>query len=86
MYAWDPNTPEAQARTLWMGPGKRACVVEADGAVVGSAHGAPDYGGPAAGIADAGFMVDPARGADAGSGAPSPSTSWSARRPTAGAA
>lgn len=62
MYAWDPNTPEAQARTLWMGPGKRACVVEADGAVVGSAHGAPDYGGPAAGIADAGFMVDPARG------------------------
>lgn len=36
-YAWDPYTPEALARTLWMGPGKRAYVAEVDGAVVGSA-------------------------------------------------
>ncbi|MFD0064739.1 GNAT family N-acetyltransferase [Streptomyces sp. NPDC056637] len=61
-YAWDPNTPEALARTLWMGPGRRAYVAEVDGAVVGSAYVAPNYGGPAAGIANAGFMVDPAQG------------------------
>ncbi|MEU8485802.1 GNAT family N-acetyltransferase [Streptomyces sp. NPDC048641] len=59
-YAWDPDTPEAQARTLWMGPGKRVFVAEVDGAVVGSAYVTPNYGGPAAGIANAGFMVDPA--------------------------
>ncbi len=41
-YAWDPNTPEAQARTLWMGPGKRAYVAEVDGAAIGSACVAPN--------------------------------------------
>ncbi|MFE7157451.1 GNAT family N-acetyltransferase [Streptomyces sp. NPDC057636] len=61
-YARDPSTSEAQARTLWRGPGKRAFVAEVDGAVVGSAHVAPNCGGPAAGVADADFMVDPARG------------------------
>ncbi|MEU6657488.1 GNAT family N-acetyltransferase [Streptomyces sp. NPDC046821] len=59
-YGWDPQTPEPQARTLWMGPGRRVYVAELDGVVVGSAYVKPNYGGPAASIANAGFMVDPA--------------------------
>ncbi|MFF2502852.1 GNAT family N-acetyltransferase [Streptomyces sp. NPDC058067] len=61
-YSWDPQTSEAQARTLWTGPGKRVYVAESDGAVVASASVKPNYGGPAEGIANAGFMVDPAHG------------------------
>jgi L-amino acid N-acyltransferase YncA len=45
-----------------MGPGKRVYVAEDDtGAVVGSAYLTPNYGGPAARVANAGFMVDPDR-------------------------
>jgi L-amino acid N-acyltransferase YncA len=59
-YAWDPDTSEEDARALWMAPGKRVYVAENDtGAVVGSAYVTPNYGGPAARIANAGFMVDP---------------------------
>ncbi|MEV6184526.1 GNAT family N-acetyltransferase, partial [Streptomyces sp. NPDC052015] len=59
-YAWDPATSEEQARALWMAPGKRVYVVEDEtGAVVGSAYVTPNYGGPAARVANAGFMVDP---------------------------
>ncbi|MGW2716723.1 N-acetyltransferase family protein [Streptomyces sp. NPDC001492] len=61
-YAWDPDTSEEAARALWMNPAKRVYVVEdVDGAVVGSAYVTPNYGGPAAHIANAGFMVDPDR-------------------------
>ncbi|MEV6944910.1 GNAT family N-acetyltransferase [Streptomyces sp. NPDC051172] len=61
-YAWDPDTSEEAARALWMNPAKRVYVVEdEDGAVVGSAYVTPNYGGPAAHIANAGFMVDPDR-------------------------
>jgi L-amino acid N-acyltransferase YncA len=61
-YAWDPDASEEDARALWMAPGKRVYVAEdATGAVVGSAYTTPNYGGPAAGIANAGFMVDPDR-------------------------
>jgi L-amino acid N-acyltransferase YncA len=61
-YAWDPDTSEEDARALWMAPGKRVYVAEdATGAVVGSAYVTPNYGGPADGIANAGFMVDPDR-------------------------
>jgi L-amino acid N-acyltransferase YncA len=61
-YAWDPGTPEEAARALWTGPGKRVYVAEdASGAVTGSAFLAPNYGGPASGVANAGFMVDPDR-------------------------
>ncbi|MDX3693643.1 GNAT family N-acetyltransferase [Streptomyces europaeiscabiei] len=61
-YTWDPDTSEEAARTLWMAPAKRVYVVEDEtGAVVGSAYLAPNYGGPAARIANAGFMVDPDR-------------------------
>lgn len=62
-YTWDPDTSEDAARALWMNPAKRVCVVEDDsGAVVASAYVTPNYGGPAARIANAGFMVDPDRG------------------------
>ncbi|MEU3842998.1 GNAT family N-acetyltransferase [Streptomyces sp. NPDC028635] len=62
-YAWDPDTTEEAARALWMSPAKRVYVAEDEtGAVVGSAYLTPNYGGPAARIANAGFMVDPGRG------------------------
>ncbi|MFD8200428.1 N-acetyltransferase family protein [Streptomyces sp. NPDC003470] len=61
-YAWDPDTPEDVARDLWMNPAKHVLVAEDDtGTVVGSAYVTPNYGGPAARIANAGFMVDPDR-------------------------
>lgn len=59
-YTWDPDTSKEEARTLWMNPAKRVFVVEDDtGAVVASAYLTPNYGGPAARVANAGFMVDP---------------------------
>jgi L-amino acid N-acyltransferase YncA len=59
-YTWDPDTSEAAARALWMSPPKRVYVAEdSSGAVVGSAFLTPNYAGPAARIANAGFMVDP---------------------------
>ncbi|MFE2051874.1 GNAT family N-acetyltransferase [Streptomyces sp. NPDC059459] len=60
-YAWDPDTSEEDARALWTDPAKRVYVVEDEGTVVASAYVTPNYGGPAAGIANAGFMVDPDR-------------------------
>ncbi|MCF1594683.1 GNAT family N-acetyltransferase [Streptomyces muensis] len=59
-YTWDPDTSEDAARALWMNPAKSVHVVEDDaGVVVASAYVTPNYGGPAARIANAGFMVDP---------------------------
>ncbi|MDT6983451.1 GNAT family N-acetyltransferase [Streptomyces lusitanus] len=61
-YTWDPGTSEEDARALWTSPPKRVYVVEDDdGTVVASAYLTSNYGGPAAGIANAGFMVDPDR-------------------------
>ncbi|MGV9525776.1 N-acetyltransferase family protein [Streptomyces cellulosae] len=60
-YTWDPGTSEEDARALWMSPAKRVYVVEDDGTVVASAYLTSNYGGPAARIANAGFMVDPDR-------------------------
>lgn len=46
-----------------MNPAKRVYVVEDEsGALVASAYVTPNYGGPAAQIANAGFMVDPDQG------------------------
>ena len=59
-YAWDPRTPEAAARELWMPSGARVFVVEEEnGVLVASAQLKPNYGGPASDVANAGFMVDP---------------------------
>jgi L-amino acid N-acyltransferase YncA len=61
-YAWDPDTSEEAARALWTNPAKQVYVVEDEtGTVVASAYLTPNYGGPAARIANAGFMVDPAQ-------------------------
>ena len=60
-YTWDPDTDEPAARALWTGPGKRVYVAEdPTGTVTGSAYLTANYGGPAAHVANAGFMVDPA--------------------------
>lgn len=66
-YAWDPDTSEEAARDLWMNPAKHVFVVEDENegdarTVVASAYVTPNYGGPAARIANAGFMVDPDHG------------------------
>lgn len=58
-YTWDPDTGPDAARALWMGPSQRVFVVEDGGRVVASAYLKPNYGGPAARVANAGFMVDP---------------------------
>ncbi|MDX2543579.1 GNAT family N-acetyltransferase [Streptomyces sp. WI04-05B] len=59
-YTWDPDTSEEAARALWTSPAKQVYVAEdGAGAVVGSAFLTPNYAGPAAHIANAGFMVDP---------------------------
>ncbi|WP_018549337.1 GNAT family N-acetyltransferase [Streptomyces sp. LaPpAH-108] len=59
-YTWAPDTPEDAARRLWTDPPRRVYVAEdADGTVTGSAYLTPNYGGPAADIANAAFMVDP---------------------------
>ncbi|MFJ4714483.1 GNAT family N-acetyltransferase [Streptomyces sp. NPDC088785] len=63
-YAWDPATDEPEARALWTtGAGKRVHVVEdAAGGIVATAYVKPNYAGPADGVANAGFMVDPDHG------------------------
>jgi L-amino acid N-acyltransferase YncA len=63
-YAWDRDTPKDTARNLWMAPGARVFVVVDDAApdtVLASAYVKRNYGGPAARVANAGFMVDPAQ-------------------------
>jgi L-amino acid N-acyltransferase YncA len=59
-YTWDQETPEEVARGLWMAPSARIFVVEDGEQIVASAYVKPNYGGPAAAVANAGFMVDPA--------------------------
>jgi L-amino acid N-acyltransferase YncA len=59
-YAWDRRTSEEDARKLWMSPTARVFVVADDQKIVASAYVKPNYGGPAATVANAGFMVDPA--------------------------
>ncbi|MFI6348484.1 GNAT family N-acetyltransferase [Streptomyces sp. NPDC050560] len=58
-YTWDPATPEPEAHALWMGPSKRTFAAQEGERVIGSAYLVPNYGGPAAGVAGAAFMVDP---------------------------
>jgi L-amino acid N-acyltransferase YncA len=61
-YTWDPRTGPDAARDLWMGRSSRVFVVEEDGRVRASAYLKPNYGGRAAHVANAGFMVDPGCG------------------------
>lgn len=61
-FAWDPDTPEDQAKAKWMHapPGRTVVVADQDGTVLGTAETHPNHEGPGAHIANAGFMVDPA--------------------------
>jgi L-amino acid N-acyltransferase YncA len=61
-FSWDKDITEADARTAWMNapPGRTFVAVDDNSAVLGTAEMGPNHGGPAAHVATAGFMVDPA--------------------------
>ncbi|WP_253770412.1 GNAT family N-acetyltransferase [Goodfellowiella coeruleoviolacea] len=61
-YSVDPDITEDEARSMWFPkpPGGTVVAVDADGTVVGTAKVQPNHGGPAAHVANASFMVDPA--------------------------
>jgi ribosomal protein S18 acetylase RimI-like enzyme len=65
-FSWAPDTSEEDARAMWLKqpPGRSRTVVALDdiGTVLGTAETHPNQpaGGPAAHVANAGFMVDPA--------------------------
>ncbi|HSV65266.1 MAG TPA: GNAT family N-acetyltransferase [Mycobacteriales bacterium] len=57
-YCWAPDTPEAEARALWMLPEPAEVWVAArDGAVVGTAVLKPNQPGRGSHVANASFMV-----------------------------
>lgn len=60
-FVWDRGTGEDEARAMWMHrpPGRTVVAVDDDGTVVGTAETHPNYGGPGAHVANAGFMVHP---------------------------
>ena len=59
---WDPRITEARARAGWMRelPGRTIVAID-DGRVIGSANTHPNHSGPGAHVANAGFVVHPAR-------------------------
>jgi Sortase and related acyltransferases len=63
-FSWAPDTSEEQARAMWLKepPGRTVVAVDEDGTVLGTAETHPNQpaGGPAAHVANAGFMVHPA--------------------------
>jgi GNAT superfamily N-acetyltransferase len=61
-FSWDPDLTGEQARRGWMRPPPGATLVaeDSDGRIVGTAEMAPNHGGGASHIANAGFMVDAA--------------------------
>jgi ribosomal protein S18 acetylase RimI-like enzyme len=58
-YTWDTDTDAATLRAKWLHehPPGRTVVAVLDGEVVGTAETHPNYGGGAADVANAGFMV-----------------------------
>jgi L-amino acid N-acyltransferase YncA len=60
---WDPRITEAKARASWMRelPGPTIVATDDDGRVIGSANTHPNHSGPGAHVANAGFVVHPAR-------------------------
>ncbi|GLU48318.1 GNAT family N-acetyltransferase [Nocardiopsis ansamitocini] len=61
-FTWDRDTSEERAREMWFQqpPARTIVAVTDDGAIAGSAKTNPNHMGPAAHIANASFMVDPA--------------------------
>ncbi len=62
-FSWHRDLSEADSRARWFHgpPGGALVAVDDRGAVIGSATYGPNHEGPAAHIATASFMVDPAR-------------------------
>ncbi len=61
-FAYDPDTTSDDARTSWLAPAPAQTWLAADGDnVVGIYHLGPNHAGPGAHIANASYMVDPAR-------------------------
>ena len=58
-YAYAPDTPEAAARRVWMGPGIATYVAERGGEVVGTYGLKPNQPALGAHVANAGYMVRP---------------------------
>ncbi len=61
-FSWDREIDESEARASWMNrpPGRTFVAVDVDRRIIGTAEMTPNHGGPAAHVANAGFMVDPA--------------------------
>jgi ribosomal protein S18 acetylase RimI-like enzyme len=63
-FSWAPDTSEEDARAMWLKrpPCRTVVALDDDGTVLGTAETHPNQpaGGPAAHVANAGFMVDPA--------------------------
>jgi L-amino acid N-acyltransferase YncA len=60
-FVWDRDVSEDDARAMWLHdpPGRTLVAVDEDGTILGTAEIHPNFAGPAAHIANAGFMVDP---------------------------
>ena len=60
---WDPARTEARARAGWMRepPGRTIVAVDDERRVIGSANTYPMHPGPGAHVANAGFVIHPAR-------------------------
>ncbi|MGF7239396.1 MAG: N-acetyltransferase family protein [Frankia sp.] len=62
-FSWDRDVSEDRARATWLQepPGGAMVAVDGTGAVLGTATVSANQGGPGSHVANAGFMVDPAR-------------------------
>lgn len=60
---WDPRITEARAHASWMRelPGRTIVAADDDGRITGRANTHPNHSGPGAHVANAGFVVHPAR-------------------------
>lgn len=61
-FSWGREIEEQVARERWfpVPPGRTVVAVDAEGLVIGTAVSGPNHEGPAAHVATASFMVDPA--------------------------
>lgn len=60
-FSYDRDMGEVEARAMWLEAPPGRTLVAVDGSVVGTAKVGRNHGGPAAHVATASFMVDPAR-------------------------